>query len=66
VMPWPLLLLLSSEREEEFGAPFTDTVTVSTLPAPFGPSMRLLLSVRRSLAVPFPSEAVGEGLPAAF
>ena len=56
-----LLLLLEEEEEVESEAaacglceetPLTLTVTVSTLPAPLGPSMTRVLSVRRSPTKP--------------
>lgn len=49
-MPW--LMVLSSSWVGAPWTPFTFTVTVSTDPAPFGPSMTLVLSVRRSLVGP--------------
>ena len=50
MMPW--LMVLSSSWGGAPWTPFTFTVTVSTDPAPFGPSMTLVLSVLRSLVGP--------------
>ncbi len=49
MMPW-----LGSEWEGWLDTPFTFTVTVSTEPAPLGPSIRLVLSVRKSFPGPSP------------
>lgn len=46
--------------------PFTLTVTVSTLPAPFGPSIKLVLSVLKSLAGAFVCNIDAGGLPTVF
>ncbi len=59
-MPWPTLL---SSQGCGLWTPFTFTVTVSTDPAPFGPSMTLVLSVLRSLVGPL---CGGVGLPIVF
>ena len=52
--------MLLSSRGWVLCTPFTFTVTVSTEPAPFGPSMTLVLSVLKSLVGPL---CTGVGLP---